>query len=104
MDANGNVKDEQMMIGMNPALKSEQMQFNQMAFDPNFGYFNPNPMAFNPLPNPTLAPNPTLNVDLSDYPTPQELEPELCKVSADNVPAVHSKQEIHTEIPSAGAA
>merc|ERR1719273_1855685 len=73
---------------MNPVLKSEQLQMGQ--FDPSqmgqFGFqmpqFYPNQM----LPNPTLAGNAALNVDLSDYPTPQELEPEtvskVCKVDS----------------------
>merc|ERR1719273_3105128 len=70
-----------LMIG----LKSEQLPMGQqMSFDPNFGYFYQNQM--NPLPNPTLVGNETVNVDLSDYPTPQELEPEAlskdCKVDS----------------------
>merc|ERR1712242_408298 len=69
------------MIG----LKSEQLG-QQMSFDPNFGYFYQNQM--NPLPNPTLVGNEAVNVDLSDYPTPQELEPEaLCKVDSVAKPA-----------------
>merc|ERR1719273_1114359 len=70
-----------LMIG----LKSEQLPMGQqMSFDPNFGYFYQNQM--NPLPNPTLVGNEAVNVDLSDYPTPQELEPETlskdCKVDS----------------------
>merc|ERR1719242_1788789 len=79
MDSSGNVKDEQKLLQsqMNPMGQ-------QMSFDPNFGYFYQNQM--NPLPNPTLVGNEAVNVDLSDYPTPQELEPEAlskdCKVDS----------------------
>merc|ERR1719203_1258426 len=81
------LKSEQLPMGqMNPQMTQQmgQQLGQQMSFDPNFGYFYQNQM--NPLPNPTLVGNEAVNVDLSDYPTPQELEPEAlskdCKVDS----------------------
>merc|ERR1719464_595703 len=85
------LKSEQLPMGqMNPQMNPQMTQQmnqqlgQQMSFDPNFGYFYQNQM--NPLPNPTLVGNEAVNVDLSDYPTPQELEPEAlskdCKVGS----------------------
>merc|ERR1719242_1887561 len=69
MDASGNVKDEQKL------LQSQMNPMGQM-------------LQMDPLPNPTLVGNEAVNVDLSDYPTPQELEPEaLCKVDSVAKPA-----------------
>merc|ERR1719221_1250207 len=64
--------------------------------DPSFGgYFYPNQMGqMNPLPNPTLAGNAAINVDLSDYPTPQELEPQQNQ----------SKMDSNTETTTAATA
>merc|ERR1719361_1352037 len=85
---------------MNPVLKSEQLAMGQMGqFDPSqmgqFGFQMPQFYQNQLLPNPTLAGNAALNVDLSDYPTPQELEPDavskVCK--ADVNPDKNGEQE-----------